>query len=327
MDTYVKLTDILSVSFVAWPRKCIVRAMNKTSYKSLLDSRYKYDSMLKFLGIKQKNNRWIEAYKLVHELENARSAGSIEAIDGEVLGRMRFALVDLNNLEVILDQFRNEGSQVFKEKFQSMLGGSNNPMDETSVASRARDAQFELFMCARFREVGLAARLGQVHPDILVTVNGHEYGFECKRIFNFNQGAVQKNIEKAIAQLVNHFLDDDYSKRGLPLLCIDRYITGGDKIMLAHDEAAARGELDRQIEIFVSNHYKRWNAAKAKDGRVLGVLIFMNITAIFDVEGIPVVCHQVGVSNNGWAGWSKVMFDEFVAEIASLMGPMSHSKL
>lgn len=301
--------------------------MQTTSYKNLIDSRDKYDLMLSLLDIKQKNNRWIEAYRLVKELEDARTSNNIDAIDGEKMGRMRFALVDLDNLELILDQFKDEDSQVFKEKFQCMLGGSNNPTDETSTSSRARDAQFELAMCARFREEGLDAKLGHVHPDIIVTINNHTYGFECKRIFNSNQGAVQKNIEKAIDQLVDHFLDEDYSKRGLPLLCIDRYVTGGDKILLAHDADTARKELGNQIEIFVREHYKRWNAAKVKDGRVLGVLIFMNITAILNVEGMPVVCRQFGVSNNGWAGWSKVMFNEFVSEIASLLGPMDRSKL
>ena len=53
----------------------------------------------------------------------------------------------------------------------------------------------------------------------------------------------------------------------------------------------------------------------------------MNVTAILNVEGLPVVCHQFGASNSGWAGYYKLMFDDFVNEIASLLGPMDRSKL
>ncbi len=301
--------------------------MNKTSYQTLLNTRGIYDSMLASLGIVQKNNRWDEAYRLVDRLEHARVHGTIDEISGDELGRMRFALTELSNLSLILDQFNGDKSPIFVSKFKEMLKGSKDQIEESSSSSRARDTQFELLMCARFREVGLSASLGDVHPDIYLELNGRKYGFECKRIFNFNQGAVQSNIEKAISQLNDYFLDSDPTKRGLPILCIDRYITGGDKVLMAHDETSVRQELGNQIEEFVKRHYKRWNGAKAKDGRLVGVLIFMNITAILNVEGMSVVCHQFGASNSGWAGYYKLMFDDFINEIASLLGPMDRSKL
>lgn len=301
--------------------------MRKTSYQMLLDTRSRYDSMLASLGMIQKNNRWDEAYRLATKLEHARVKGTIDEIDGEELGRMRFALTDLSNLSLILEQFDGDNSPIFQIKFREMLKGSKNQLEESNTSSRARDTQFELLMCARFREVGLSAFLGDVHPDLFLELNNHKYGFECKRIFNFNQGAVQSNIEKAIDQLNDYYLDTDYSKRGIPILCIDRYITGGDKVLTAYDETSAREELGRQIEDFVKRHYRRWNGAKVKDGRLIGVLLFMNVTAILEAEGMPVVCHQFGASNNGWAGQGKLMFEDFVNEIASLLGPMDRSKL
>lgn len=301
--------------------------MLKTSYQTLLNTRSNYDSMLTSLGIVQKNNRWDEAYRLVAKLEQARVEDTVDELSGEELGRMRFALTDISNLSMILEQFDGDNSPIFENKFKEMLKGSKNQSEESNSSSRARDTQFELLICARFREVGLPAFLGDVHPDIYLMVNGRRYGFECKRIFNFNQGAVQSNIEKAINQLNDYFLDTDASKRGLPILCIDRYITGGDKVLMAHDESSVRKELGKQIEEFVKRHYKRWNGTKAKDGRLIGVLIFMNVTAILNVEGLPVVCHQFGASNSGWAGYYKLMFDDFISEVASLLGPMDHSKL
>lgn len=301
--------------------------MKTTTYQNLINSKTKYDAMLARLDIKNKKNRWDTAYELVNALEVARLNDSIGDIDSVTLGRMRFALTDLDNMNLILDQFSDDESILFKHKFSEILKGAISQVDEISTGSGPRDIQLELLMCAKFRKAGLDAQLGNPHPDILVRVNGKKYGFECKRIFNLNQSSVQKNIEKAISQLNDHFLDKDYSKRGLPLLCIDKFVTGGDKILSAQDESSARSFLGDQIQEFISKYYKRWNGSKIKDGRIIGVMIFMNVTAELKVEGLPVVCHQVGASNNGLAGWSKDLFNDFVVDIASLMGPMDYSKL
>lgn len=299
--------------------------MKTTSYQQLIDSRPKYDAMLERLLIKPKNNRWDEAYRLVIELERNRLNDSIEEIDGKLLGRMRFALTDLSNLDLILDQFEDEESEVFKEKFNEMLSGNIDQTEETSIASIARDTQFELLMCARFREVGLASHLGKVHPDVVVVVDGIRYGFECKRVFNFNEHSVQNNIEKAINQLYKNFVNKEPRNRGMPLICIDRYITGGNTILTAQNADSARSELGRQIQVFVDKYYRRWNAGKAKDAKIIGVLLYMNVTAILRDEDMSVVCQQFGVSNTGWAGISREMFNDFVKDIGQLLGPMDRS--
>lgn len=301
--------------------------METTSYQELIDSKPKYDTMTERLSIKPKNNRWDEAYSLVAELERNRLNDSLEEIGGKLLGRMRFALTDLSNLNLILNQFEDEESAVFKEKFSEMLCGSIDQTEETSTASNARDTQFELLMCARFREVGLVSYLGKTHPDIIVVLDGIKYGFECKRIFNFNEHSVQKNIEKAINQLYKNFINKDYRNRGMPLICIDRYITGGNTILTAQNANSARSELSRQIQVFVDRHYKRWNAEKAKDSRIIGAVLYMNVTATLKDEEMPVVCQQFGISNNGWAGVSKEMFDDFVRDIGQLLGPIDPSKV
>jgi len=301
--------------------------METTSFQELIDSKPKYNAMLERLSIKPKNNRWDEAYRLVTELERNRINDSSEEIDGKLLGRMRFALTDLSNLNLILDQFKDEESEVFKEKFNEMLSGSIDQTEETNTASKARAIQFELLMCARFRDVGLVSYLGKIHPDVVVVINGIKYGFECKRIFNFNEHSVQNNIKKAINQLYKNFTNKDYRNRGMPLICIDRYITGGDTILTAQNADSARSELGRQIQVFVNKHYRRWNAEKAKDSRIIGAVLYMNVTAILRDEEMPVVCRQFGISNNGLAGVSKEMFDDFVRDIGQLLGPVDTSKV
>lgn len=301
--------------------------MKTTSYQELIDTRSSYDAMLERLSIKPKNNRWNEAYKLITELEKNRKDNSIEEIDGELLGRMRFALTDLSNLSLILNQFEDEESEEFKEKFKEMLGGHNDQTKEIDTSSIARDTQFELLMCARFREAGLNSYLGKTHPDVVCVVDGIKYGFECKRIFNFNELSVQSNIKKAIDQLHKNFVNKDFRNRGMPLLCIDRYVTGGDKILKAQNAVSARAELGRQIQVFVDRNYKRWNAGKAKDARIIGALLYMNVTAILEDEGMPVVCEEFGLSNNCWAGESREMFNDFVRDVGKLLGPMNISKL
>jgi hypothetical protein len=301
--------------------------MEKTSYQELIDSRKKYDRMLTKLAIKNKKNRWVEAYRLVTELENARLNNQQEAIDGKLMGRMRFALTDLSNLNLILDQFADDDSKEFKDKFEEVLGGSFDQTEEINKSSIARDTQFELLMCARFRDVGLVSYLGDIHPDVVVEINGKKYGFECKRIFNFNDHSVQNNIEKAIDQLYTNFVQKNMTNVGLPLICIDRYITGGDKILTAQNAESTRSELGNQIQQFVDRHYKRWNGKKVKHARIIGVLLYMNVTAILRDEAMPVVCQQFGASNNGWVGISRTRFNIFTKEIAKLLGTIDNSKV
>lgn len=283
--------------------------------------------MLKRLNIKSKRNRWIVAYELVSQLENARQNRTIDNIPGTLLGKMRFALTDLDNMLMILDQFAREESDLFKKKFAEMLKGSDSQASEIST-DRSRDVQLELMMCARFREVGLDAQFCDPHPDILITANGRKYGFECKRIFSTNDQAVQKHIEKAISQLDNNFLDEDFTKRGMPLLCIDRHITGGNKVLDAKDEETSRKRLGYEIKQFICKHRRHWaGLRRAKQERMIGVMIYINMTTILKTEAMQVVSRQSGANNSGWTRWGEQMFQEFINDIAQHLGPMDQTTL
>lgn len=301
--------------------------MKTTSYQTLIDSRSKYEAMLKRLNIKDKRNRWTMAYDLVNQLEAARQGGTIDNIPNMLMGRIRFALTDLDNMLMILDQFAKEESDLFKKKFIEMLKGSDSQASEIST-DRSRDAQLELMMCARFREVGLDAQLCDPHPDILIRVNSRKYGFECKRIFSTSDQAVQKHVKKAINQLNDNFLDDDFTKRGIPLLCIDRHITGGNKVLDAKDEEASRKQLGHEIEQFINKHRRHWAGLhKAKQERVIGVMIYINMTTILKVEAMQVVSQQSGANNSGWTRWGEQMFQEFIDDIAQHLGPINQTTL
>lgn len=300
--------------------------MKTISYQKLIDSKNKYISTIERLGLKNQRNRWIVAYELVAHLEEARLLGKLEEIDDATLGRMRFALTDLDNMLMILVQFEGDTTPLFKKKFKEMLGGADSQVDEiaTGSSSLARNTQFELMMCARFKEIGLDARLCDPNPDILVRVNGRSYGFECKRIFSTTSRAISEHVEKAISQLNERFLDDDYSKRGMPLLGIDRHITGGDKILVAKDEESARRKLGDEIEQFDRRYSHLWKGMKKSQGeRLIGVMIYINMTTSLESESMQVVSRHFGASNSGWTRYGRQMFNEFIGDMAQFLGPLS----
>jgi hypothetical protein len=298
--------------------------MKTNTYKELIDSQVEYFSTLERLEIRPKHTRWDIAYGLIRDLETARVQGKMDEINPKVMGRMRFALTDIYNLMTILEQFKDDKSILFKKKFVEILRGSDSQIDETADTNKARNTQFELMMCARFKEVGLDSVLCNSNPDILVRVNGRKYGFECKRVFSQSGKSIESNARSAILQLNESFLDDDFTKRGLPLIGIDRHISGGDQLLEAKNEDNSRSRLGHEIENFIEDHRRHWvGASKVKQERILGVLVYINMTTLLREEGIQVVSHQFGVNNSGWTLYGTQLFQEFLDDIVALLGPVS----
>lgn len=299
--------------------------MNTVSFQELINSRLMYDEALVRLRIKPKRNRWIVAYELAKELEENRIAGTIEKIDGERLGRMRYALTDLDGMRSILMQFKNDTSPLFREKFKKILDGSESSVDELSTNNEPRNTQLELMICARLKEVGLDAELGHINPDILVRANGRTYGIECKRIFIGSERSIRDNTKKAIEQLNNHFLDDrDFTKRGVVLLGIDRIYTKGEKILISSDENSVLSGLGEEVERFIKANRHNWHGVeKITNEQICGVFVHMSVTTLLTSPDMQVVANQFGVNNTYWTMWGEQMFSELVTDIAQFLGVVS----
>lgn len=293
--------------------------MKTTSYQTLIDTRSQYSSMLERLGIKAKQNRWTVAYDLVERLESARIADDYSDISPELMGRMRFALVDIGVMKLILEQFSSDDSKVFKNKFREMLNGAENRALEIASKSRPRDTQLELVVCARFRQVGLDAILCDPHPDILVRVGSRKYGFECKRIFSTDEAAIRKRIHEAIDQLNTYFfIDKDNSKRGMPLLALERHLSGGDKILSAGAEDSYIARISHEVDEFVAKYNSNWVGKNvAKNKRMLGVSVLMQIAGSLEKEEMVVESMYFGFSNSYWSESGEKMFKKFVKDIAN----------
>lgn len=291
--------------------------MTTQSFIELLATKQRFLELLSNLGVKYSGgNRWVEAYRLVEELENARTSETIDEIDPTTMGRMRFALLDLSELSNILDGIQKDDNKaVLKGKFELLIGGIADRTKETDSSTTARDTQLELVLNAYFRNASLNSKVTDPHPDVVINVGSLEYGLECKRIFSPNTNSVVRAVRNASTQLRQHYLDDN--KAGIVAIGIDRHLTGGDKILESGSELSARVFLAHEIEEFINAYSRRWSKTDIiGDERVAGVLVYMSLVGIAEQENIPIHATQTGITHCFWTLYGKQNFGKLKQDVA-----------
>lgn len=284
--------------------------MTTQSFDELVALKQPLTDLLDRLGVHfHPGNRWSVAFNLVEKLNDARLAGAVEEITAIELGTMRFALLDLSELSNILNSLNeDDDNEILKFKFELMMSGSPDRTKETDANSVSRDTQLELVLNACFRKAGLKSRLCEPHPDIIIELSNRSYGVECKRVFSQNANAVKRNVEKSSTQLRDHSIGTD--KHGIVAIGIDRHLTGGDKILQSKSELSARVFLSNEIKVFCNTHAPHWSSKTImKDERVAGVLVYMSVMGIAEVEGMPIHASQVGITNCFWTPYSYINFN------------------
>lgn len=287
------------------------------SFTELIDTKQQFLELLDSLGVRHNgNNRWIETYRLVEELEKARLNGTIDDIDRVTMGRMRFALLDLSELSNILDSIREDDDKLLlKGKFELLLSGIADRTKETDSNTVARDTQLELVLNASFRKAKLESAVTDPHPDVVINVDTLQFGVECKRVFSPNANSVVRAVRNASTQLRKYYLDD--GRAGIVAIGIDRHLTGGDKILDSGSELSARVFLSHEIEEFVYAYSRRWSKTDIiGDERVAGVLVYMSLVGIVQQENIPIHATQMGITHCFWTLYGKQNFASLKHDVA-----------
>lgn len=294
--------------------------MTTQSFIELIATKEPFLELLSRLGVRySSNNRWVETYRLVEELENARVGETVDDIDPATMGRMRFALLDLSELSNILNGITDEDdTSVLKGKFELLLQGIADRTKETDNNTTARDTQLELVLNAYLRNAGLKANVTDPHPDLTVSTPQLEYGIECKRIFSANTNSVIRAVRNAATQLRRYYLDD--GKAGIVAIAIDRHLTGGDKILSSGSELSARVFLSHEVDEFINANSRRWSKTDIiGDERVAGIMVYMSFVGIAEEDNIPIHATQMGVTHCFWTMYGKQNFERLKTEIADLL--------
>jgi hypothetical protein len=289
--------------------------MKTSKYEELLADQVRLERLLLKLGIKpSSNNRWVDAYNLVKRLNESRLVGNADKLSPQEMGRMRFALLDLSEMRDILDTTADVEPKILRPKFEILLTGAADRTTEVSSNTRSRDIQLELVIYSVLKRAGLKASLSDPNPDIMVDSGAIQYGMECKRIFTSNSNAVVTAAANAAAQLRRTHISDN--RHGIIALGIDRFITGGDKVLESESELAARVFLAEQIENFIETHGRRWTGTKIiKDERIAGILIYMSVMGTAIDENIPFHGTQIGFTNINWTRWGARNFKLATSDI------------
>jgi hypothetical protein len=91
--------------------------------------------------------------------------------------KMIFDFREMDELIFIINSFTNEPTAQELERLRLLPGGTENPDDETST--KARDAQFELFLRAMFVQAKFCIEMGA--PDLLLSDGQITFQIEAKR--------------------------------------------------------------------------------------------------------------------------------------------------
>lgn len=291
--------------------------MRTTTFEHLVSIEPDFNNFLSSLGIKSVlPNRWNECFKLVQELNKARASDTVDDIDPARFGLMRFALLDLQELEIILKGVSDESNtELVKKKFILLLQGVQ---DRTVEAQNtvARDTQFELVLYSELKCAGFQVALRDPNPDLEIKLWPISYGIECKRIFSTDDNSMIRNIRAASSQLRNNYIRKN--KHGIIAISVDRFLTGENKQVQAFNEQDARTFMSSQVERFVNEYGNRWNNPAIIDNdSICAIIIYMSFIGSLDTENIVSRMAYKGISNTRKSINGKRQFNRFKADIAS----------
>lgn len=103
--------------------------------------------------------------------------GNLLLVSQDDSDKMIFDFREMDELISIINSFTDEPTPQELERLRLLPGGTENPDDETST--KARDAQFELFLRAMFVQAKFGIEMGA--PDLLLSDGQITFPIEAKR--------------------------------------------------------------------------------------------------------------------------------------------------
>lgn len=247
--------------------------MDKILFTDLLDTEPKLNKILTGLGISIKEDRIHEAYKRLRGFEKVRldpNESSIYLKKYNPDSEINFGLFDLMSIRNVLPYLEEEPKDILKIKLEKILSGIPIP-GETELNSVPRNTLFELLMLSYLRKGGLNAHLSDPNPDIIVKTNDRVYYIECKRIFNFTNSAIKRNVKEASKQLEISLKQKPDNYFGVIALSVE---PKQGKVLTANSEADALKVLDLDLKNFCDTFGRYWRDPKyVSNKNVIAVIL------------------------------------------------------
>jgi len=256
----------------------------------------RFDALLKTLNLPAYNDRFHQAAKVFSDLpsdEELEYMGSSEREEFFIL--LVYAYDNLIKIGQVIDyiDLKIDDKKLLKRKIKELCAGNISPLDEDSSTVIARNTQFELLLMARLRAAGLSCVLQQDNPDILLTVNGREYGIEAKRLSSTSDRSIERNTKGAASQLRNSFLEDDEKKRGIIALSVDKYINSQAVIAAGATPFAIRAINKQMTDDFQAKCVPYTTPQLIKHDRIVELFIDFNTLAWLESQNEPMTLETI----------------------------------
>lgn len=271
--------------------------MKKITYKELVESVEKIDTILSELGIEYRSHdRILQAIRLIKELdvvkENDDKRKEFMILNNKS-GQIFTSLVELFELKHILENSVGWDKNVLKEKLVKILDGTLILSKETPKNSHARNIFFELSLAAEFKRAGLNANINAINPDISVNIKERTYFIQCKRVFSENR--LRKLIGEAKSQLINDLDTNNGENYGVIALSLSRMFTNGLYCLDSKSSVSALQYLDFILLEFINKYSEIWKSIT--DKRIIAIILQVSLPVVLREESMIAWGRQITVNN------------------------------
>ena len=286
--------------------------MKTLSFDAMLEVLEKLDPWLESLGIQIRADRWhqaIETVKVTKERAEILKRGGTLEPQWSAAG----ALFDAWEIYDIIRAFGGITSAELKEKLARALSGPFYPSEEHPKNSAARNAMFELWLAADWKNRGLEVELGE--PDIRLSLGEQTFQVECKR--PFSEHSVRANVEGAKSKLVEVLESPDGSSHlGFVAISLSRAFTKGNLLCIAPD-GRGRDELQASLLKMLQENSAAWRLGRLKNWHERIVAVMFHIALPWDEQGQRLT--HLSASRFIWTTNSKAAWE-------TLEGALSQSR-
>ncbi len=198
----------------------------------------------------------------------------VSAADGE---KILFDFREMDELILIIESFTDDPTSTELERLRLLPGGTENPDDESTT--KARDAQFELFLRAMFAQVNIGIEMGS--PDLLVSEGQVTFPIEAKRPGSSRR--FDDRLREAIKQLQHQ------ERCGVIAISLDRVIRPRGRYLVVRDHTYLAPAVSKLVADYLRVNLRRIVKRLRKKSKVSALLFTFRTPARESDTNLPLL--------------------------------------
>jgi hypothetical protein len=189
---------------------------------------------------------------------------SVSAIDSD---KILFDFREMDELILIIESFTDNPTSTELDRLRLLPGGTENPDDESTT--KARDAQFELFLRAMFAQAKIGIEMGS--PDLLLSDGQITFPIEAKRPGSSRR--FDDRLREAIKQLQHQ------ERCGVIAISLDLVIRPRGRYLVVRDHTYLAPAVSKLVTDYLRVNLRRIVKRLRKKSKVSALLFILRIPA------------------------------------------------